>query len=84
MFVTIQLKNPSQQDRLSQARQMDAGGLVLSSLPGTGQRSRTPEARGAVSSEAGRAGEELRVGLPGPVLGHFRPSIPHVWRTRTL
>lgn len=37
MFVTIQLKNPSQQDRLSEAQQVDAGGPGLSSLRGDGR-----------------------------------------------
>lgn len=70
MFVTIQLKNPSQQDRLSQARQMDA-------------RAQCPPLCGGQVGGAGPQKPEGRWAPRQGELGHFLPSIPHVWRTRT-
>lgn len=76
MFVTIQLKNPSQQDRLSQARQIDAGVLVLSSLPGDRSEEQGPRSQRAVGSGAGRAGGGALSGATWPGTGTFPPKHP--------
>lgn len=47
MFVTSQLKNPSQQDRFSEAQQIDAGGPGPLVCQGNGKRSKSQETGGA-------------------------------------
>lgn len=77
MFVTIQLKNPSQQDRFSEAQQIDAGGPVqCSAFLSAREEEQGPGGRGA--------GGGLLRRPPGPALGYYCLSIPNTWRPSIL
>lgn len=68
MFVTIQLKNPSQRDSSLRLSRLMLGVLTLLSARGLGRRSRP-------------RGRELRAGLSWRPQ-HCPPSIPHTWDTQ--